>query len=164
MGSASYKLLFSGQIQEGFDQNQVRENLGKMLKMDGTGLDQLFSGRLITLKKGLDQSSAGKYQKALENAGARILIQLDQQTATAAPIAEEAQAQPVAGNEPEVAVAATKPAPVAAGEGEIQCPRCHHVQGRTEECSHCKMDLRRHIMRIERKAKQREARLKAANG
>ena len=168
MDSSNFKILFGGQVQPGFDVTQVRANLGKLLKMDAAALDQLFSGRLITLKKGLDQAAAGKYQAVLENAGARILIQQDaSDPAPESQAAQPVQQTPVA--TPASAAVSDMPKPAAGKRtaaastaGEIQCPRCHHSQSRADECGHCRMDLRRHIMRVDRKAKAREARQTAS--
>lgn len=166
--AARYKLLFRGKTLAGQDQDKVKHKLGELLKLDPKGLAQLFSGRLITLKRGLLQEEASKYQQILENLGAEILLQPD---GDQAPAASEATA---ASSTEELAPAIVS----AAGNNKVQelpleqltCPRCGHSQDQhqVEQCGHCKMDLRLHIMRLQRKAKAQQARLGAdaqiANG
>lgn len=157
MMAARYKLLFRGKILAGQDQHKVKHKLGEMLKLDPQGLAQLFSGRLITLKRGLLQEEASKYQQVLENIGAEILLQPEGEQS---PAGSEAA---VAGTEesvaPTVNVAANKEQ--ALPLEQLTCPRCGHSQGQVEQCGHCKMDLRLHIMRLQRKAKAQQARLGA---
>ena len=155
--AARYKLLFRGKTLVGQDQDKVKHKLGELLKLDQQGLAQLFSGRLITLKRGLLQQEASKYQQLLENIGAEILLQPDnEQVAVSSEAAAERIAEPVtsaAGN--------TAPAPQMQ---TLTCPRCGHNQGQVQQCGHCKMDLRLHIMRLQRKARAQQVRRQDSDG
>ncbi|MDF1629013.1 MAG: hypothetical protein P1U78_04365 [Alcanivoracaceae bacterium] len=70
-----HKIIFRGQIQAGQDSATVRENLGKLFRIeDADRLDGLFSGNPVTIKKSLDEAAARKYLAALEKAGARVEV------------------------------------------------------------------------------------------
>lgn len=152
MAATQYTLLFKGGIRAGHEPVAVKERLGELLKLDDKGLDQLFSGRLITLKRGLGQEEATRYQQALEKTGAEILLQ-----------GESSDVEPVEATVETVAVA-TEPASNDGGheavpEGEsLHCPRCAHEQAYSDQCTRCKMDLRRHIMKLQRRAKVQQLR------
>lgn len=154
MMAARYKLLFRGKTLAGQDPDKVEHKLAELLKLDPQGLAQLFSGRLITLKRGLRQEEANKYQQVLENLGAEILLQPDGEQA---PAASEARTDETVA--PIVGDAANKAQ--ALPSEPLTCPRCGHSQDQVEQCGHCKMDLRLHIMRLQRKAKAQQARLGA---
>lgn len=149
MAAAQYKLLFKGGVRAGFDESDVQEKLGELLKLDATGLGQMFSGRLITLKRGLKQEEAARYQQVLEKIGAEILLQSDSQfeTASVATVdVETAEARNDASH------------PRGTTVKDLQCPRCAHVQAVNDQCEHCKMDLRRHLLRLQRKARVQQMR------
>lgn len=153
MAAAQFRLLFRGGIRAGFEEQGVKEKLGEMLKLDDNGLNQMFSGRLITLKRGLKQEEATRYQQLLEKTGAEILLQSDSE--------QEVEAEPAAVETIEVeATPARNDAshPQAAQGQTLQCPRCAHRQQHSEQCEHCKMDLRRHLLRLERKARAQQMR------
>ncbi len=153
-----YKLLFRGKALDGYEPESVRQKLGVILKLDDGGLEQLFSGRLITLKRGLEQADAGKYQTLLEQLGAEVLLQPDAETVLR-------QDQDGAGKKIDSPTAAPGEPLEVAVEGELECPRCGYCQPMAEECAHCKMDLRLQIKRLRRKAKVRLLRsTRVANG
>ncbi|KXU39292.1 hypothetical protein AXE65_09470 [Ventosimonas gracilis] len=71
---SSYEIVFSGQLQAGFDAQQVRANLCQLFKTDAARIERLFSAHSTVLKKGLDQASAEKYRAALQRAGALVEV------------------------------------------------------------------------------------------
>lgn len=75
------------------------------------------------------------------------------QPAPAAAAPSAAAAAPVVASAARPAVA-TPPAaePVAIGD-LITCPRCGHEQARSNSCSACRMDLRLHLQRLEKRAR-----------
>ncbi len=150
-----FKLLFRGKVLEGHAVGIVRHKLKQVLKLDDSGLEQLFSGRLITLKRGLEQAEAGKYQSLLEQLGAEILLQPDA-------VAEIPPIVPGATTCTGPGVPATIPG--SHREGELVCPRCGFSQPAATVCAHCKMDLRLHLKRLQRKARVQQRRGKRAAG
>jgi len=71
---SSYEIVFSGQLQAGFDAQQVRANLCQLFKTDAARIEALFSAGRTVLKKGLDQASAEKYRAALQRAGVLVEV------------------------------------------------------------------------------------------
>lgn len=66
-----YGVVFSGKVHENSNVEQVRENFARLLRLtDPDRLQRLFSGREVTLKKGLSAEDAEKYRLALLKAGA----------------------------------------------------------------------------------------------
>lgn len=150
MAAMRYKLLFKGGVRQGFAASQVQQQLGDLLKIDSGALEQLFSGRLITLKRDLSQDDAYRYQRVLESLGAEVLLQQQEAVAMAT---EQKNVAPANDSAVEESVAARS-----STNQTLQCPRCGHSQTPSEHCGHCKMDLRRHMLRLERKAKAQQLR------
>lgn len=82
------QVIFSGELLPGQSADLVRQRIGQLFRVDGERLDQLFSGRRMVIKQGLDAEAAEKYRQAIERAGARCLIEaLEPQTDAPAPAA-----------------------------------------------------------------------------
>ena len=126
---ARYAILCDGTLVDGCTIDSAKRQLVQLLRLDDTVLAQLFSGRLITLKGGLDKQRALAYQQALRRAGVQ---------ASLAPSAAKTTPQP--------------PAVMVNSHAEATCPRCAyaqegHEQEGVERCVRCHMDLRRHRAR-----------------
>lgn len=63
-------MRFRGEIAEGAERERVKANLAEMFKASPAQIERLFSGKPVTVKKGLDEATARKYQAALKRAGA----------------------------------------------------------------------------------------------
>ncbi len=72
MNQEKYDLVFSGQLVPNFELAQVKKNVQALFRVDDAKIQILFSGKAITLKKGLDLDVASKYRVAMKKAGARI--------------------------------------------------------------------------------------------
>jgi len=89
---SDYEIVFSGELQPGFNREQVCANLCQLFKTDEARIKPLFSGRRTVLKKGLDLATAEKYRAALERTGAWVeLVNPD-----AAPVTEVIPAKSLA--------------------------------------------------------------------
>ena len=67
------------------DPVETRSQVGNMFKVGGEQLEQLFSGKPVRIKSGVDEETAGKYRAAFRNAGALIDIRpSDQEAGTGA--------------------------------------------------------------------------------
>jgi len=131
---ARYAILCDGTLVDGCTIDSAKRQLAQLLRLDDTALAQLFSGRLITLKAGLDKQRALTYQQALRRAGVQ---------ASLAPSAANTAPQP--------------PAVMGNSHAEATCPRCAYAhegyaqegcaQEGVERCARCHMDLRRHWAR-----------------
>ncbi len=65
----NYKLVFDGSISAGYQVEDVKKNLARLLKANATQIERLFAKQEVILKKGMDYDAAMKYQKALQKAG-----------------------------------------------------------------------------------------------
>jgi len=70
----TYKLIFRGDIAPGHALMGVREKLRQLFNLDDEGLNKLFCGRPVTIKKQLDQANAEKWCAVLLKAGAIVKI------------------------------------------------------------------------------------------
>lgn len=65
-------VVFRGDIAPGQNILDVREGVQKLFKADEQQLQRLFSGRPVTIRRGLDRAQADQYRKALLEAGALV--------------------------------------------------------------------------------------------
>lgn len=72
MQQEQYDLVFVGELAKGFELAQVKRNLQSLFRLDSTKIDKLFSGREVTLKKGVSLEAANNYRVAMKKAGALI--------------------------------------------------------------------------------------------
>lgn len=68
--SDRYTVVFAGKILPGKDLELVKERLKKTLKTDDQGIDRLFSGGPVAVRKNTDLVTARKYKAAFTAAGA----------------------------------------------------------------------------------------------
>ena len=68
--SEQYKLIFTGQLAEGFTQSEVEAGLARLFKTEVAKIALMFSGQAVVLRKGLDEATAGQYLAALVKVGA----------------------------------------------------------------------------------------------
>jgi hypothetical protein len=74
MAEERYNLVFRGEILEGHPIGRVQKKLRGLLKIDADEVSKLFQGRPMTLKRGVDRTTALRYKKAFEDAGARLRV------------------------------------------------------------------------------------------
>lgn len=72
MNDERYDLIFSGELVPGFELTQVKKNLQQLFRLDENKINALFSGKPISLKKGVDADAANRYRVAMKKAGARV--------------------------------------------------------------------------------------------
>ncbi|MFT0211057.1 hypothetical protein VQ643_00370 [Pseudomonas sp. F1_0610] len=85
---AQYDIIFSGQITNGAVLDQVQQNLKQILRVDDKTIAVLFSGKRISIKKGVDLATGEKFQQAFAKAGA--IVQLEAQSVVESPVASTA--------------------------------------------------------------------------
>jgi uncharacterized protein YdgA (DUF945 family) len=94
MNESLYKVVFSGQIQEGADLEVVKARIAKMFKANEATIERLFSGKRIVIKKDLSAEAADKYSIAFTKAGAICdLALMSADTAPSAPADDRAAAE-----------------------------------------------------------------------
>ncbi|OZG74615.1 hypothetical protein BTA51_06375 [Hahella sp. CCB-MM4] len=80
---AQYELVFSGQLIDGFDLAQVKQNVANLFKASPAQVEQMFSGRSVVLRNRLDEATANKYLAILKKNGARCELRMMGQPAPA---------------------------------------------------------------------------------
>ena len=85
MSHKLYNLEFSGQVVPGWDIDEVKANLAKLLKANEEKIYKLFSGGRFFIKKNVDHKTAIKINTALKDAGADCIIAPAQDAGATAP-------------------------------------------------------------------------------
>ena len=94
MSEKCYHIEFSGKIIPGWDIDEVKANLAKLLKANEEKLYQLFSGRRFIIKKNVDHRTAIKINNLLKDAGADCVITPAQDDSFATPPPLPSQSEP----------------------------------------------------------------------
>ncbi|KAA3655360.1 MAG: DUF805 domain-containing protein [Proteobacteria bacterium] len=153
-----YKLVFSGDILPGHDPDQVKAQLLAMLKLAPEQAPRLFSGKRVTLKKGLDAERAQSYRRKLSAMGIGIRVEAERDDTEAprpatpppAPIRPPQAATPPT---PALDLVPAEPAPAT----EMDCPECGHHQPRRTLCLNCGCDMPRVLAAREAQAQEAKA-------
>lgn len=90
MSEPRYDIFFRGECLENFNPEQVQQQVGLLFKASPEKIRQLFSGKVVALRKDIDKATTLKFKQALEKAGARIYIK----AAAAAPASTTASTSP----------------------------------------------------------------------
>jgi hypothetical protein len=85
MSEKLYNLEFSGQVIPGWDIDEVKANLAKLMKANEEKIYKLFSGGRFFIKKNIDHKTAIKINTALKDAGADCIIAPAQDASATAP-------------------------------------------------------------------------------
>ena len=177
MTEERFKILFRGDIADGFLREDVKAKLIELFGLKEQTVEALLEGQTATLKKNLDRDGALKFKQAFEKTGAICYIRpMDDNAATSAPkppstpITGTAAAPPVPPavdrSEPEsfTVVDTRSPAPDAAPEAEqepepvfeippgpspgtMRCPKCEFVQPTADFCEACGVVILKYLKR-----------------
>lgn len=74
MIDGKFDIVFAGRIVPSKTEAEVKQNLARLFKTQPENIERLFSGQEVSIKKGLDYAQAMKYQSALKQAGALVLL------------------------------------------------------------------------------------------
>ncbi len=77
MTDTHFKLVFEGQLRQGVSLETAKLNLAQLFKSDVSAIERLFNGQPVALKRGLIQSEADRYLKALHEAGIDARLEPD---------------------------------------------------------------------------------------
>lgn len=110
MSEPRYKIVFDGALQPGVDLTTAKLNLADLFKSDVAGIERLFSGRAVALKRDLSHNDAQTYLQALSKTG--IDARIEAETAIELNLAD-VRDNPAAATEPD-----TPYAPPRANVGE----------------------------------------------
>lgn len=83
MSSTLYKIVFEGSTLPGFAPDTAKANLAGLFNTDAAGIERLFTGRKVALKRNLQQAEAQKYLDALHQAGVDARIEAEEQLSLA---------------------------------------------------------------------------------
>ncbi len=70
MSQNTFEVVFSGKLVEGAAPEKVKAHVAALFKVEVGKVERLFSGATVSIKKGVDEQTAKKYQMALYKAGA----------------------------------------------------------------------------------------------
>jgi uncharacterized protein YdgA (DUF945 family) len=105
MSAELFEVVFSGQISEDAELDEVKAGIGEIFKADDAMIERLFSGKRIVIKKNLDKEAAHKYSMAFKKVGA--ICELNPMFA--APAAATPADMPAAAEAPAARSSAQKP-------------------------------------------------------
>lgn len=130
MADTHFKIVFEGQLQQGVELQTAKLNLAQLFKSEISAVEKLFSGKPISLKRGLTHTDAQAYLKALSDAGVQARIEADPAISLSLDDVEEPAAY-----QPPLATTASSPyapprAPVGAPVAEYAQLKVFTVQGR----------------------------------
>ena len=94
MSEKQYVIEFEGKIIPGWEIEEVKANLAKLLKADEGKITLLFSGKRFVIKKNVDEQNAFKINDAFKNAGADLILTEIPGSRPAAPPPLPSQEQP----------------------------------------------------------------------
>ncbi|MGD9090673.1 MAG: DUF4870 domain-containing protein [Desulfobacterales bacterium] len=117
MSGMLYNVDFSGRIIPGWELEEVKSNLTKVLKADDETIFKLFSGNRIAIKKNVDHQTALKINNVFKEAGADCMISPVKGSSATAPPPLPAQSAPMDVAAPVPSTqdgTAVKPSPAAA--------------------------------------------------
>jgi uncharacterized protein YbjQ (UPF0145 family) len=83
--SDRYSVIFEGRIMPGKSVEMVKDRLKSALQTDDQGIEKLFIGSPVAVRKNTDQTTAEKYQAVFANAGAFCEICPDEAPETRSP-------------------------------------------------------------------------------
>jgi uncharacterized Tic20 family protein len=94
MYEKQYNVEFSGQVIPGWDIDEVKVNLARLLKANEETIYRLFSGGRFVIKKNVDHQTAIKIHNVLKDAGADCIIIPNHKKGPATPPPMPAQSGP----------------------------------------------------------------------
>lgn len=129
--SETNKVVFSGELQPGFDPDQVKEVFSKKFGLSPEKTEMMFSAnREVVLKGGLNGEMAEKYKHLLEKMGLVVRIEGEQPKVSPSALALE----PMEGDEGEQTLVLER---TPAGPVPDKCPQCGSEKMENGVCLDC---------------------------
>lgn len=94
MSGARFDILFDGTLKPDADPRLARERLGAAFKLDAAGVERLFTGKPVAVKRDADLTMAARYRRVFEDAGAIVTLRAIEAAESAAPIRPPPAASP----------------------------------------------------------------------
>lgn len=92
--TSTYKLVFRGDIAPGHSYLQVKARLQELFRLDEAGIEKLFGGRPVTIKRNLTEANARVWCETLLKAGAIVESSPEED---ASPLPGQSQPEPERG-------------------------------------------------------------------
>jgi len=86
MSATRFNLIFEGEIEPGYDQQEAHRTLESLFEFDAEIQDDLNSGQAIMLGKSMDAATADSFKQALADAGVSTYLLADNDAAVATEI------------------------------------------------------------------------------
>jgi hypothetical protein len=84
MSATRFNLIFEGEIEPGYDQDEAHRTLESLFEFDAEIQDDLSSGQPIMLGKSMDAATADSFKQALAGAGVSTYLLADNNAASTA--------------------------------------------------------------------------------
>lgn len=126
MDTGRYRIVFHGEVGLGFTSEEIRENISRLTRWDGKKIEALLASSHCIVKSDLDDATAERMLKALNNTG---IICRKERLPETSPLSVPATAETIA-----------VVGRVAAGgedDGERKCPKCGARHEGGEVCPAC---------------------------
>ena len=81
------RLVFAGEVLEGFAVDEVRRRFGELFKLEGERLAAMFSGQRTVLKREMARDDAERYVARLLKLGMRVRVEALDAPPAARPVA-----------------------------------------------------------------------------
>lgn len=138
MDQPRFKIVFDGTLMPQTPLETAKENLARLFKSDTSKIDALFSGTPVVLKRDLSDDEADKYLRALHGAGANARKEAEGMAGLSL---VETDDHP---SEATLASHATAETP---DSNQMTCPKCGHVQPKSNDCSACGIIIDKYLAR-----------------
>ena len=85
MSATRFNLIFEGEIEPGYDQEEAHRTLESLFEFDAGIQNDLNSGQPVMLGKSMDAATADSFKQALASAGVSTYLLADNYTAAETP-------------------------------------------------------------------------------
>lgn len=74
MSDQRYDLSYRGLLATGAAPDEVRRRLGAIFRLNAAGLDRLFTGKPVIVKRDVDAATAAQFERLFAQAGAELTV------------------------------------------------------------------------------------------
>lgn len=74
MADQRYDLSYRGLLGPGADPEETRQRLGAIFKLTESGLERLFTGKPVIVKRDVDAATAAQFERLFAQAGAQLTV------------------------------------------------------------------------------------------